>query len=138
MIPSIQMHPALPPFSRLVYGAWRLADAANATPQTALRNIEICLDQGITTFDHADIYGGYRCEALFGAALKLKPALKRQLQLVGKCDIMLINDQFPARRVKHYDTSASHIRASVEQSLSRLVAIRAQADASGTMLYLPV
>ena len=77
MIPSIQMHPALPPFSRLVYGAWRLADAADATPQTALRNIEICLDQGITTFDHADIYGGYRCEALFGAALKLKPALKR-------------------------------------------------------------
>jgi predicted oxidoreductase len=33
---------------------------------------------------------------------------------------MLMNDQFPARRVKHYDTSAGHIRASVEQSLSRL------------------
>jgi predicted oxidoreductase len=114
------MHPALPPLSRLVYGAWRLADAADATPQTALRNIEICLDQGITTFDHADIYGGYRCEALFGDALKLKPALKAQLQLVSKCDIMLMNDQFPARRVKHYDTSASHIRASVVQSLSRL------------------
>ena len=120
MIPTCHMHPALPAFSRLVYGAWRLADAADATPQTVLRNIEICLDQGITTFDHADIYGGYRCEALFGYALKLKPALKRQLQLVSKCDIMLMNAQFPARRIKHYDTSAGHIRASVEQSLSRL------------------
>ena len=120
MIPTCHMHPSLPPFSRLVYGAWRLADAGDATPQAVLRNIEICLDQGITTFDHADIYGGYRCEALFGDALTLKPALKAQLQLVSKCDIMLMNAQFPARRVKHYDTSAGHIRASVEQSLSRL------------------
>ncbi len=71
MIPTCHMHPGLPAFSRLVYGAWRLADDATATPQTVLRNIEICLDQGITTFDHADIYGGYRCEAL-----------KAQLQLV--------------------------------------------------------
>ena len=120
MIPTCHMHPTLPAFSRLVYGAWRLADAGDATPQAVLRNIEICLDQGITTFDHADIYGGYRCEALFGDALTLKPALKAQLQLVSKCDIMLMNAQFPARRVKHYDTSAGHIRASVEQSLSRL------------------
>ena len=49
MIPTCHMHPALPAFSRLVYGAWRLADDATATPQTVLRNIEICLDQGITT-----------------------------------------------------------------------------------------
>jgi len=92
----------------------------NPSPQDTLRKIELCLEQGITTFDDADIYGGYRCEALFGQALKLKPALRSQIQLVSKCDIMLLSPAYPARRVKHYDTSAVHIRHSVEQSLTRL------------------
>jgi predicted oxidoreductase len=117
---TIQLSPTLPAFSRLVYGAWRMTDGDDATPQTALRKIELCLAQGITTFDHADIYGGYRCEALFGEALKLMPSLKPNIQIVTKCDIMLMTDQYPHRRVKHYDTSAAHIRASVDNSLQRL------------------
>ena len=120
MIPTLSLHPVLPAFSRLVYGAWRLQDAPDPSPQDTLRKIELCLEQGITTFDHADIYGGYRCEALFGEALRLKPALRSQMQLVSKCDIMLLSPAFPARRVKHYDTSAAHIRQSVVQSLARL------------------
>ena len=117
---TIQLAPQLPAFSRLLYGAWRMTDGADVSPQTALRKIEMCLDQGITTFDHADIYGGYRCEALFGEALKLTPAIKKRIQIVTKCDIMLMTDGFPNRRVKHYDTSAQHIRASVDKSLARL------------------
>jgi predicted oxidoreductase len=117
---TIQLAPQLPLFSRIVYGAWRMTDGADVSPQTALRKIEMCLDQGITTFDHADIYGGYRCEALFGEALKLAPAIKKRIQIVTKCDIMLMTDAFPARRVKYYDTSAQHIRASVDNSLKRL------------------
>jgi predicted oxidoreductase len=120
LIPTLSLHPALPAFSRLVYGAWRLHDAPVPSPQDTLRKIELCLDQGITTFDHADIYGGYRCESLFGEALKVKPALRSQMQLVSKCDIMLMTPGFPDRRVKHYDTSAAHIRHSVLQSLTRL------------------
>ena len=117
---TVQLHPSLPAFSRIVYGAWRMNDGAGSTPAQALEKIELCLDQGITTFDHADIYGNYSCEQLFGDALRLKPALKSRLQLVSKCDIMLLSDKFPERRVKYYDTSAAHIEASVDSSLRKL------------------
>lgn len=120
MIPSIAFHKNVSPFSALVYGAWRMADGADTSAQTALTKIERCLDLGITTFDHADIYGDYRCEALFGEALKLKPSLKQQMQIVSKCGIKLISSQYPDRRVKHYDTSPAHIRYSVDNSLKRL------------------
>jgi predicted oxidoreductase len=126
MIPSLSLcaHPpassTLPAFSRLVFGAWRLHDQPDASPATVLRLIEQCLDVGITTFDHADIYGNYRCEALFGQALALAPGLKHRLQLVSKCDIMLVSHAHPQRRTKHYDTRPEHIRASVEQSLRHL------------------
>jgi predicted oxidoreductase len=117
---TIQLAPQLPAFSRLVYGAWRLTDGEDASAQSALRKIELCLDQGITTVDHADIYGNYACEALFGQALKLAPALKQKIQLITKCDIMLLSGKYRDRRVKHYDTSPAHINASVDASLQRL------------------
>jgi len=40
--------------------------------------IEGCLDLGVTSFDHADIYGGYRVEELFGEALALSPGARHQ------------------------------------------------------------
>lgn len=116
----VSLSPALPAFSRLVYGVWRLGDDADTSAQHTLRKIHHCLDQGISTFDHADIYGDYRCEALFGEALRAEPALRQRIQVVTKCDIMLLSGQFPARRVKHYDTSPAHINASVERSLQRI------------------
>ncbi len=119
-MPSIQLAHPLPAFSRLVYGAWRLTDGQDTTAQTALRKIQLCVDQGITTIDHADIYGNYACESLFGQALKLAPGLQHKIQIVTKCDIMLLSGKFPDRRVKHYDTSPAHINASVDASLQRL------------------
>ncbi len=116
---TIQYHPSLPVFSRIVYGAWRMNDTPT-TPKQALEKIHACVDQGITTFDHADIYGNYSCEALFGQAMALDKRLKKITQHVSKCDIMLKSDKFPKRRVKHYDTSAAHIKASVETSLKLL------------------
>ena len=117
---TIQLHASLPAFSRIVYGAWRMNDGSGATSAQALERIQAVLDTGISTFDHADIYGGYSCESLFGDALKLAPALKHRMQTITKCDIMLMNPQFPKRRVKHYDTSSAHIRSSVDTSLKRL------------------
>lgn len=117
---TIQLAPQLPAFSRLVYGAWRLTDGQDTRAQSALRKIELCLDQGITTIDHADIYGNYGCEILFGQALNLAPALRQKIQIVTKCDIMLLSGKYPDRRVKYYDTSRSHINASVDSSLQRL------------------
>ena len=74
----------------------------------------------MTSFDHADIYGGYTVEGLFGEALALAPGLRERLQLVSKCGIKLLHPNRPEHRLKSYDTSAAHIRASVEQSLREL------------------
>lgn len=117
---TVQLGNAGPHISRLIYGAWRLAASADTSSTATLRKIHACLDQGITTFDHADIYGGSTCEALFGAALAAEPSLKQRLQIVTKCGIMPPSPMYPERRVKHYDTSASHITASVNTSLKHL------------------
>ena len=82
--------------------------------------LSACIDCGVSSFDHADIYGGYSVEALFGEALALNPALRKQMQLVSKCGIQLISAARPEHRVKAYDTSALHIERSVEQSLQDL------------------
>lgn len=105
--------------STIVAGVWRMA-SWNWTPQERLRWIEQCLDLGVSSFDHADIYGGYTVEALFGEALALAPTLRARMQLVTKCGIQLRADARPATRVKHYDTSAQHIVRSVDNSLSAL------------------
>ncbi|KOR92031.1 aldo/keto reductase [Geobacillus stearothermophilus] len=99
-------------FSRLIHGCWRLADWGYSREQL-LGLIEFCLERGITTFDHADIYGDYTCESRFGEALALKPSLRGQIEIVTKCGIKL-----PSKYgMKLYDTSKNHIIASVEQSL---------------------
>lgn len=107
-------------FSRLVYGVWRLADASDVSLTHVRQKIDLCLEQGITTFDHADIYGDYECEMLFGKALAQDPSLRPKMQLISKCDIALMSEKFPDRRVKFYDTSAAYVTASVEQSLNNL------------------
>ena len=78
------------------------------------------MDLGVTSFDHADIYGDYGVETLFGEALALKPALRQKMQLVGKCGIRLVSPRRPDHRLKSYDTSAAHIEASVDRSLRAL------------------
>lgn len=105
--------------SPIVAGAWRMADWG-WTPQQRLRWIEQAADLGITSFDHADIYGDYGVETLFGEALALRPALREKLQLVDKCGIKLVSARRPAHRIKSYDTSRAHIVASVEASLRAL------------------
>lgn len=105
--------------SRIIAGAWRL-DQWQWSPQQRLRWIEENLALGISSFDHADIYGAYTVEALFGEALALAPGLRERLQLVGKCGIRLAVPARPGNLIHHYDTSAAHVRASVEQSLAAL------------------
>jgi len=90
------------------------------TVQRRLEWLSACIDCGVSSFDHADIYGGYSVEALFGEALALNPSLRRQMQLVSKCGIQLISAARPEHRIKAYDTSALHIERSVEQSLRAL------------------
>lgn len=103
--------------SRLVYGMWRLGDDADTSAKHVQAKIEACLAQGITTFDQADIYGGYEAEALLGHALRAAPHLRDKMEIITKCDIVAPVGRHSAARVKHYDTSAAHINASVDTSL---------------------
>lgn len=105
--------------SRIVAGMWRMAEW-DMTVSQRIDFIEQCLALGITTFDHADIYGGYRVEELFGEALAARPSLRDRMQLVSKCGIRLVSPQRPQHAIKHYDTSAAHIIASAEESLRQL------------------
>lgn len=106
-------------YSRIIHGMWRLADW-NLTPQETLAFIEACLEKGITTFDHADIYGGYTCEGLFGNALALKPSLRDQMEIVTKTGIKLTGDFNKGQKLNHYDTTKDHIISQVERSLQEL------------------
>lgn len=106
-------------FSTFVHGYWRLTDW-NLSTQQIDTLINQGLDLGITTIDHADIYGDYECEAIFGKALAANPALRHKIELVSKCGIMLLSDKFPDRKIKYYDYSYEHIVKSAENSLSNL------------------
>ena len=78
-----------------------------------------CFDVGITTFDHADIYGDYTNEEHFGAAFE-KSGLKREkVQLISKCGIQF-KAETRSNKVKHYNYEESYIIWSVEQSLKKL------------------
>ncbi len=87
---------------------------------TRLRWIEQCIELGVTSFDHADIYGDYAVETLFGEALAAAPGLRDRLQLVGKCGIKRVSSQRPQHAIKSYDSSCAHVTASVEASLRSL------------------
>jgi predicted oxidoreductase len=117
--PSIQTSANGPALSRIVAGMWRMGEWQLA-PQQRLALIEQCIELGVTSFDHADIYGQYGVEALFGEALALKPALRERMQIISKCGIQLVSPARPAHAIKQYDTSAAHILASVDNSLATL------------------
>ncbi len=104
-------------FSRLIYGMWRVGDDTDTSPEHVTRKIQTALDQGITTFDQADIYGGYTAEAILGNALRGNAALRNQMEIVTKCDIVAPAGRYADATVKYYDTSRAHIEASVEHSL---------------------
>ncbi|ELI5739740.1 aldo/keto reductase family oxidoreductase [Vibrio fluvialis] len=119
MVAKVTIASQGPEFSELVQGYWRLGEWG-MTAQERLTFLKQHLEHGITTVDHADIYGNYECEQLFGEALALEPSLREQLQIVTKCDIKLCSAKFPERKINHYDTSAAHIYQSVNNSLERL------------------
>ncbi|NOE19536.1 oxidoreductase [Ruegeria atlantica] len=106
--------------SRLVYGMWRLGDDSDTSAGHVEAKIQTCLDQGITTFDQADIYGGYQAEAVLGAALRANPNLRQKMEIVTKCDIVAPVGRYADAKVKYYDTSRAHILKSVDTSLSEM------------------
>src|SRR6187551_1930876 len=78
--------------------------------------IRECLDIGVTTFDHADIYGHYTTEEDFGRALAGNSSLRSKMQLISKCGIKMLTPNRPVHKIKSYDTSKEHIISSAERS----------------------
>lgn len=81
--------------------------------------IHFCLDQGITTFDHADIYGGYTNEADFGIALESSNIHRDSIQLITKCGIQYLCENRD-NKIKHYNYNKDYIIWSAETSLKNL------------------
>ena len=102
--------------SSLVYGMWRLGDDEDTSPSHVRNKISSCLHQGITSFDQADIYGGYEAEEILGNALK-GSKLRQEMEIVTKCNIVAPVGRYEGARVKYYDTSRHHIIGSVDLSL---------------------
>ena len=103
-------------FSRIVLGFWRM-DEWNLSTEELIKFLEECMEIGITTMDHADIYGNYTFEGLFGKALALRPDLRKRMEIVTKCTIV-----YPSAtvRVKYYDSSEKYIVSQVEKSLKNM------------------
>jgi predicted oxidoreductase len=108
-----------PKVSPAVYGfyRWNEGDLSYSKMESI---VNLCLELEVNTFDHADIYGGYECEELFGQVIKNRSIKREDVVLFTKCGINLPHPSRPDIRVKYYDTSKEHILKSLENSLRNL------------------
>ncbi|NAS31110.1 aldo/keto reductase [Flavobacteriaceae bacterium R38] len=99
----------------MTWGSW----GKQFSKEAMIRLMNHCLAHGITTFDHADIYGGYTTEEEFGNAFAASGIDRSKIELISKCGIQYICDKRP-NKVKHYDYSKEYIIWSAEESLRNL------------------
>lgn len=110
-----------PEVSSVIYSFWRaMEDPDGISYETIKSKFLACLDQGINTFDHADIYGDYQVEKLFGKALKEVSVKREDIVLSTKCGISQVSQHRPNNRLRYYDNSPENIFKSVELSLKNL------------------
>lgn len=108
-----------PKVSPAIYGFYRWgAEELNANKMESI--VDLCLELGINTFDHADIYGGYQCEEVFGEIIRNKRVKREDIVLFTKCGLVVPHSSRPEIKVKYYDTSKEHIVKSLEASLRKL------------------
>ena len=105
-----------PKVSEAIYGFWRWTDEGAPTTTQIETTINLCLDLGINTFDHADVYGNLTIEEHFGKIIQSKSFKREDIVLFSKCGIRKSADGY----LEYYDTSRDHIINSVNGSLKRL------------------
>lgn len=98
----------------MTWGAW--GKQLSKTEMTEL--MSHCVEHGVTTFDHADIYGEYENETAFGEAFAQSEIRREDVQLISKCGIQMTSGR--PNLVKHYQYDADYIVWSAEQSLKKL------------------
>ncbi|WP_310554639.1 aldo/keto reductase [Flavobacterium sp.] len=106
-------------FSRIISGVmtWGIW-GKNYNTNQMVEMLHSCLENNTTSFDHADIYGGYTTEASFGKAFVESKIEREKIQLISKCGIQ--HTEGRDNKVKHYNYSAAYIVWSVENSLRNL------------------
>jgi len=108
-------------FSRIIAGTMKWGTwGSKFDAATYERMIKDCISMGVTTFDHADIYGDYTTEEEFGKVLKQQAGLRQQMQIISKCGIRKVSVNRPQNIIKSYNTSYNYILESVETSLENL------------------
>jgi predicted oxidoreductase len=107
--------------SRIIAGTmnWGIWDKNLSTTEMA-HLINLYVENQITSFDHADIYGGYTTEESFGKALSESKIDRKKIQLITKCGIQYVSENRPDNKIKHYEYSKDYIIWSAENSLKNL------------------
>lgn len=108
-----------PKVSEAIYGFYRWSEQ-NLSIEKMESVVNLCLELGINTFDHADIYGGYQCEELFGKLISSKSIKREEIVLFSKCGELVPHPTKPDIRIQYYNSSSEHIISSVEKSLKNL------------------
>ncbi|QRM88589.1 aldo/keto reductase [Lacinutrix sp. WUR7] len=107
-------------FSRIIAGAMTWGDwGKQLSKKEMITLMHHCVNQGITSFDHADIYGSYTTEAAFGNAFAESGIAREKIQLISKCGIQYVSEN-RKNEVKHYNFSKNYIIWSAEESLKKL------------------
>ena len=116
---KIYLSDAGPKVSPAVYGFWRWSAEVDNTAATMEKIVNLCLELGINTFDHADVYGSWKSEEVFGKVLAQKSFKREDIVLFTKCGLNIPNPGNPDIRITHYNTSKEHILQSVDNSLRK-------------------
>src|SRR5260370_12056224 len=101
-----KIHAQGPTFSRIIAGAWRWH---TVSLETVERLALVSLEQGITSFDHADIYGDHSNEESFGRVLAKNPSLRNKMELITKSEIKFHSSKRPPSTIQHSNTPKHHI-----------------------------
>ena len=108
-------------FSRVIQGCMNWGKWGNSLSTNEMEKlIHFNLESGISSFDHADIYGDYTTESDFGKAFKNSTVKREDIQLISKCGIQYVGKSRPNNTVKHYQYDSSYIIYSAEKSIKDL------------------
>ena len=104
--------------SQVVMGCMRIVDS-KIREEDLLKNVEACLDMGVTSIDHAPVYGCYTCEKIFGdAVLRKRPELRSKMEIITKTGIVLPGRE--GNKTIYYKSTKEEILKEMDESLEKL------------------
>jgi predicted oxidoreductase len=117
---KVYISDAGPKVSPAIYGFYRWDEIIDEGINKMEQIVNLCLELGINTFDHADSYGSFQCEKLFGELISKRSVKREEIVLFSKCGLRVPHPSQEGVRIKHYNTSREHVLRSVDNSLRNL------------------